>query len=98
MGQRKVTILNTAVDAVAGISYFIVSKGLPETAKKFIDEAFGFFEKLADSQLLHRPCGYIPWRQLTYRCATFRKKYTVAYLEFDSEIVICDFALTKLLV
>ena len=98
MGKRKMTILDTAVNAVAQVSYYIEGKGLSETAKRFVDESFAFFEKLADEPLVHRPCGYMPWRMLKYRCATFRKKYTVAYLEFDIEIVICDFALTKLLI
>lgn len=98
MGERKITILQTAAEAVAQVAYFIDSKGLPETAKRFVDNAFSFFESLANDQITHRPCGYLPWRALTYRCATFRKKYTVAYIKFDTEIVICDFALTKLLV
>ena len=98
MGQRKVTILDAAVNAVAQVSYFIEGAGLPQSAKGFVNEAFIFFEKLADDRLTHRPCGYLPWRKLRYRCATFRKKYTVAYLEFDTEILICVFSLTKLLV
>lgn len=97
MGKRKVTILDKAVETIAEISLFIEGKGLPETAKKFVDEAFAFFENLADDQLVHRPCGYLSWRMLNYRCATFRKKYTVAYLDLSHEIIVCEFALTKLL-
>ena len=50
MGKRKVTILDTAVKAVAEASFFIEGKGLPETAKKFVDDAFAFFEKLSDDK------------------------------------------------
>lgn len=32
-----------------------------------------------------------------YRCANFRKKYVVAYLDTEDEVIICDFALQKLL-
>ena len=98
MGKRKVTILDTAVKAVAEASFFIEGKGLPETAKRFVDEAFAFFEKLSDDRIVHRPCKYSPWQKLTYRCVSFRKKYAVAYLERKSEIIICEFAVAKLLV
>ncbi|HVY73934.1 MAG TPA: type II toxin-antitoxin system RelE/ParE family toxin [Puia sp.] len=98
MVKREVTILDAAVEAVANIALFIEGKGLPETAKRFVDEVFSFFHQLADEQIVHRPCRYAPWRKLTYRCATFRKKYLVAYLELGSEVIVCEFALAKLLV
>jgi hypothetical protein len=34
-------------------------------------------------------------KKLAY--ANFKKKYVVAYLDTDEEIIICDFALQKLL-
>lgn len=98
MGKRKVTILDAAVEAIAKVSLFIEAEGLPETAKRFVDDAFAFFNELSDERLLHRPCRYLPWQKLMYRCVNFRKKYVVAYLELSSEIVICEFALAKLLV
>jgi len=42
MGKRKVSILEPAAEAVADVALFIVSKGMPQTAKKFVDEAFDF--------------------------------------------------------
>lgn len=97
MGQRKVTILDPAIEEVARIALFIEGKGMPATAKKFVDEAFSFFEKLSDERVTHQPCKYVPWNLLNYRCANFRKKYTVAYLANEDEIIICDFAVQKLL-
>ncbi|GAA0546197.1 hypothetical protein [Chitinophaga japonensis] len=73
MGQRKVTILEPAVEAVSKIAFYIESEGLPETAKKFVDQAFEFFGKLADEQVVHRSCKYLPWQRLNFRCANFRK-------------------------
>jgi hypothetical protein len=40
MGKKKVSVLEPAADAVADIALFIEGKRIPETAKKFIDEAF----------------------------------------------------------
>lgn len=98
MVERKVTIHETVVEFIAKIAFYVEGKGLSETAKKFVDDAFSFFEELSDYRITHRPCGYVPWRKLSYRCATFRKKYTIAYLENSSEIIICDIALSKMLI
>ncbi|HEY1870413.1 MAG TPA: hypothetical protein VGG71_05105 [Chitinophagaceae bacterium] len=97
MGKRKVTILEPAVTAVAEIAFFIESKGMPQTAKKFVREAFAFFEKLSDDVIEYKPCTYTQWRKLKYRCITYKKKYVVAYLSQEKEIIICDFVPSKLL-
>ena len=97
MGQRKVTILDPASEEVARIAFFVEGKGLPATAKKFVDEAFEFFNTLADDRKLHHTCKHLPWRLLNYRCTNFRKKYLVAYLDNEDEVIICDFTLQKLL-
>ena len=97
MGQRKVTILDPATEEVARIALYIEAKGLPDTAKKFVNEAFEFFDTLSDERKLHHPCKYLPWALLNYRCVHFRKKYVIAYLDNTDEIIICDFTLQKLL-
>ncbi len=97
MGKRKVTILEPAIEEVARIGLYIESEGLTKTAKLFIDDAFAFFESLADEQFVHRPCKHPAWKKLGLRCANFRKKYIVSYLDSTDEIIICEFALQKLL-
>jgi hypothetical protein len=97
MGKRKVSILEPAATAVAETAIFIESKGLPETAKKFVDEAFRFFEKLSDERIEHKSCIYKRWKDLDYRCVPYKKKYVVAYLSQEKEIIICDFVSAKLL-
>ncbi|MBN8578868.1 MAG: hypothetical protein J0L66_18155 [Cytophagales bacterium] len=97
MGKRKVVILEPVTHEVARIAFFIESQGMPETAKKFVDQAFTFYKNLANEKFVHRPCSYEPWQVLNYRCATFKKKYTVAYLNNSDEIVICDFLSQKLI-
>lgn len=83
---------------MAYIAYLIEAKGLPETSKKFVDDVFSFFNRLGDSRIKHKPCRFHIWKQEGYRCANFRKKYAVAYLDLEKEVVICDFAPHKLLV
>lgn len=97
MGKRKVSILEPAAEAVADIALFIEGKGMPDTAKRFVDEAFEFFEKLSDDRIEHKSCNYNNlWKYLNYRCVTY-KKYVVAYLSQQNEIIICDFVASKFL-
>jgi len=97
MGKRKITILETAVTAVAEIALFIEGNGMPQTAKKFVDDAFLFFEKISNEAIEYKPCSYNTWKNLGYRCVTYKKKYVVAYLSQEKEIVICDFVSAKLI-
>lgn len=97
MAQRKVSILDQAAEEVAYVAFFIESQGVPKTAKRFVAEAFKFFQTLGGTQITHRPCKFVEWREEGYRCANFRKKYVVAYLDSEDEVIICDFAIQKLL-
>lgn len=47
---------------------------------------------------MHKPCSYHFWMEANYRCANFRKKFVVAYLDLGHEVLICDFAIQKLLI
>jgi hypothetical protein len=62
MGQRKVTILEPAVEEVARIALFIESEGLPKTAKKFVDQAFAFLPLFLMSVLFTDPVSTRPGR------------------------------------
>ena len=97
MGKRKVSILEPAAISVAEIAFFIESKGLPLTAKRFVADAFLFFEKLSDNRIEHRLCIYESWRKLDYHCVPYKKKYVVAYLSLPREIIICEFVSAKLI-
>ena len=96
MGKRKVSILEPAATSVAEIAWFIEHKGLPKTAKKFVDELFGFFQTLSDDRIKHKPCSNGKWKALNYRCISY-KKYVIAYLDLQKEIVICEIAPAKML-
>ena len=97
MGKRKVSILQEAATSVAKISYFIEGKGMPQAAKKFVDGVVEFFEAISIDTADHRHCSYARWKELGYQCVNYKKKYVVAYLSLQNEIIICDFAVAKLL-
>ena len=79
-GQGKITILESAATSIAEIAWFIESKGLPETAKHFVNNTFDFFEKLSEKRIVHKACTYKRWKTLKYRCVPFKKNYVVTYL------------------
>ncbi|KAA5533409.1 hypothetical protein F0919_12775 [Taibaiella lutea] len=98
MGERKqVTILENVVETVSEIAFFIESKGMPDTAKKYVDDVFAFLEKLSVPNVKHRFCEYKRWESLEYSCINYKRKYVIAYLDLSEEIIICDFVPAKLL-
>ena len=97
MGKRKVSILEPAATSIAEIAWFIESEGLSATAKKFVKDAFLFFDNLSDERLIHKPCRYKRWKELKYRCVPYKKKYIVAYISQEKEIIVCEFVAAKLL-
>ena len=97
MGKRKVNILEQAATSVAEIAYFIEGKGMPLTTKRFVDGVFEFFATISIDELDHRLCSYSRWKDLGYQCVGYKKKYVVAYLSLQPDIIICDFVIAKLL-
>lgn len=70
---------------------------MPETAKKFVDEIFTYFETISIDKAEHSLCSYKKWQSLNYHCTSFKKKYVIAYLSLQNEMTICDFVVGKLL-
>ncbi len=97
MGKRKITILDRTVEEIASIAYYIESKGMPKTAKLFVADVFEFIETLNDERIIHKPCKYFLWQIHDYRCVNYKKKFVIAYLDNEEEIIICDFAAQKIL-
>ena len=89
--------MQQAATSVAEIAYFIEEKGMKMTAKKFVDDAFDFFDTISIDTVDNRICSYKRWIDLGYQCVSFKKKYVVAYLSLQNEIIICDFVVAKLL-
>lgn len=97
MGKRKITVLEEAATSIAEIAFYIEAKGLPETAKKFVDDVFDYFDEIAIDTATHKLCSYKRWQPLGYHCVSYKKKYVIAYLNLHDEITICDFVAGKLL-
>jgi hypothetical protein len=97
MGRRKVIVKESAADSIAAIAWFIESKGLFATADKFVDNVYDHFLKLSDQRKSFPICKEPERERLSYKCTTYKKKYTIVFIESDTELIICEFIPSKLI-
>lgn len=97
MGQRKIIVKQTAADNIAAIAWFIESKGLIATADKFTDDVYDYFIKLADKRKSYSICREPKRASSGYKCIPYKKKYTIVFIEGESEIIICEFISSKMI-
>ncbi len=97
MGRRKVSVKQVAADNIAAIAWFIESKGMVATADKFVEQVYKHIAKLADEIKSYPICREPGRASLGYKCTSYKKKYTIVFLETEKEIIICEFISSKLL-
>lgn len=97
MGSRKVTVKQSAAERIAAIAWYIESKGMVATAEKFTDSVYDYFIKLADTKKSYAICRDPKRATLGYKCASYKKKYTIVFIETDAELIICEFIPSKLI-
>ncbi|MBL7739967.1 MAG: type II toxin-antitoxin system RelE/ParE family toxin [Chitinophagaceae bacterium] len=97
MGSRKITVKRSAAENIAAIALYIESKGMVATAEKFADAVYDFFLKLADDRKSYSFCREPVRASLGYKCTSYRRKYTVVFLESDDELIICEFISSRLI-
>ena len=95
MGGREITIKETVADSIAEVAWYIESKGLIAAAEKFADDVYDFLLKLSDSRRTHAICRDPERALLGYKCISYKKKYTIVFLETDVELIICEFLPSK---
>ena len=95
MGFRKITVRQSAAESIASISYYLESEGLLAAAEKFTDDIYDFIECLADDKKNYRVCREPIREVMGYKCIPYKKKYTIVFVELATEIIICEFILSK---
>lgn len=96
MGRRKVSVKQSAADSIAEIAWFIESKGMVKTAEIFSEGVYDFIEKLSKSIRSYSNCKEPGRAQLGYKCVPY-KKFTIVFIETNTEIIICEFLPSKLI-
>jgi hypothetical protein len=95
VGRRAIAIKETVADNIAAIAWYIESQGMIATAEKFADEVYDFLEKLSDSRRKHTLCRDPERALMDYKCISYKKKYTIVFIETDEELLICEFLPSK---
>jgi hypothetical protein len=67
------------------------------TAEKFADGVYDYFIQLSDDKKSYARCRDTARAALGYKCISYKKKYTVVFIETSNEIVICEFISSKLI-
>ena len=96
MGSRKISVKQSAADSIAAVAWFIESKGMVKTAEKFSDGVYDFIENLSCSIKSYSICKEPKRAQLGYKCVPY-KKFTLVFIETNSEIIVCEFIPSKLI-
>ena len=95
MGRRRISIKESVANSIAQVAWYIESKGLVNTAEFFADEVYDFISKIADTRRRYALCRD-PQRQLLgYKCLSYKKKYTIVFLETENELIVCEFIPSK---
>lgn len=95
MGRREVTVKETVADSIAAIAWYIESKGLIAAAENFTDDVYDHLIKLSDSRRTHALCRDPQRSVFGYKCISYKKKYTIVFLETEEELVVCEFIPSK---
>lgn len=95
MGFRKVIIRKSAAESIAEVSWYLESAGLLATAEKFSDEVYDFITILGDNRKSYRPCRDPKRGAFGFKCIVYKKKYTIVFIELKTEIIVCEFILSK---
>lgn len=95
MGSRAIVVKETVADSIADVAWYIESKGLLITAEKFADDVYDFFLKMSDSRRGYAECRDPERALFGYKCVSYKKKYTIVFLETTEELMICEFIPSK---
>jgi hypothetical protein len=97
MGIRKLIIRESVADSIADVAWFIESKGMVKTAEKFANEVYDFLDKLAIATRTYSSCRDPDRSLLGFKCISYKRKYTIVFIESDQELLICEFIPSKLI-
>ena len=87
MGKRKIKIRREVAEEIAHISFFIESKGLLETAKRFTKSIMSFIRELDFDRIEYPICRDSERASLGLKCLPYNKKYTIVFYQLLDEVI-----------
>jgi hypothetical protein len=97
MGSRKIIIKQSVAESIAEVSWYLESEGFPATAEKFADDIYDFIKILGDNRKRYRTCREPQRILMGYKCISYKKKYTIVFIELGTEIIVCEFIPSKMI-
>jgi hypothetical protein len=79
MGKVKITYTNQFADDLADLVYFIESKGLIVTARKYIEKVYEFIESLRFDTVEYAYCKDKVRSYEGLKCISYKGKYTIVF-------------------
>jgi hypothetical protein len=97
MGKTKINFLDTFIENISGISYYIESKGMPQTALIFKDKVFDHISYIDFDKIDFPFCRDVDRALMGLRCIPYNKKYTIVFYQFEKEVIITEFLASKMI-
>jgi hypothetical protein len=97
MGQVRIRYAGEFADDLADLVYFIESKGLKDTANKYIERVYAFIESLNFEAVNYAYCHNLKRAALGLKCIRFNSKYTIVFYQFSDEVIITNFVPSKMI-
>lgn len=79
MGKTKIIFLDTFIENIASISFFIESKGFPQTAIDYKNRVYDFIENIEFDKIDFQICRDPDRAVQSLKCISFSKKYNVVF-------------------
>ena len=90
-------VKQSAADNIAAIAWFIESKGMLVTAEKFTEAVYDHLLKLSDEKKSYPFCREPERASFGYKCTIYKKKFTIVFIESETELIICEFISSKMI-
>jgi len=97
MGESKVRFSKKFADDLADLVYFIESKGMPQTAQKYVNKVYNFIHRLQYDKVEFAYCNDVARSLSGLKCIKFNTKYTLVFYQFPNEVIFMEFIPSKLL-
>jgi len=97
MGKVRLKYTIKFADDLADLIYFIESKGLKETAYRYVEKVYAFIESLKFENVDYAYCKDTIRSNLGLKCVKYNSKYTLVFYQFPDEVIITDFVASKML-
>ncbi len=97
MGYKKIIVQKQVANSIAGIAWYIESKGILKTADIFCDAVYDYIFELGNENRSYPFCRESKRKMAGLKCAQFKKKYTIAFKEYEIKIIIVEFIPSKLI-